>query len=149
MRRRLSSGFTLIELMVVIAIAAIMLGLAIPSFKEFIASQRVKSASYELSTSLLIARSEAIKRNADVTISPATANTWSAGWTVSAPGGVQIQTQPALESITVTTALPTVTFKSTGRPTAGGTFEVTSNGKTRCVKLDLAGSAGSTNGACS
>jgi type IV fimbrial biogenesis protein FimT len=55
-------GFTMVELMVSIAIAAILAGLAVPSFRDLIASNRLKSHTSAFHTSLLLARSEAIKR---------------------------------------------------------------------------------------
>src|ERR1700756_2423405 len=84
-----SRGFTLIELLVVMTVLGIMLGLAVPSFKNFIGSQRAQAAADELSTSLLLARSEAIKRNTTVTITPVTTGDWTSGWSVTyTTGGV-------------------------------------------------------------
>jgi type IV fimbrial biogenesis protein FimT len=155
---RLQAGFTLIELMTVVTIAIIMMAIAVPSFKNFIASQRVKSASYEISTTLLLARSEAIKRNTNVTIAPSTANTWTAGWTVTA-GAVTLQSQPAIDGITITTlaadgvtpaSLANVVFKGTGRQTGSVTYwQLAGSTTTRCVRLDTAGVATAKSGACS
>jgi type IV fimbrial biogenesis protein FimT len=77
-------GFTLIELMIVVTLLAVMLGIGIPSFRGFIAGQRVKTAAYDFATALLVARSEAIKRNTTVTIAPT--GSWIGGWTVAAGG---------------------------------------------------------------
>ena len=66
-RRRLR-GFTLIELMVVVALAAIVLSLAAPSFTGFLAKKRVEGVMTELATDLQYARSEAVSRNAPVRI---------------------------------------------------------------------------------
>jgi prepilin-type N-terminal cleavage/methylation domain-containing protein len=63
---RLSAGLTLIELMVVVAIAAIILGLAAPSFSEYIITQRLRSVHGEVATQLQFARSEAVARSAFV-----------------------------------------------------------------------------------
>jgi type IV fimbrial biogenesis protein FimT len=63
-------GFTLIELMVAIAILAILLGVGIPSFANIIIATRVKNAGIDLHTSLMAARSAAITRNTTVTITP-------------------------------------------------------------------------------
>lgn len=64
--RRNARAFTLIEAMVVIAIGAILLTLAAPSFVEFIAVQRLKGTTAELVTDLQYARSEAISRGRNV-----------------------------------------------------------------------------------
>lgn len=56
-------GFTLIELIVAVAIAAILATLAVPSFTSFFAKKRVEGLISELATDLQYARSEAIARN--------------------------------------------------------------------------------------
>ena len=73
-------GFTAIELMVVIAIVAILATLAAPSFNPLIERWRVRSASEDLTSTLYFARSEAIKRGGGVTID-ATGG-WNLGWKV-------------------------------------------------------------------
>lgn len=150
MRQR---GFTLIELMTVLAIAGILLGLAVPSFRSFMASQRVKATSYELSATLLLARSEAIKRNVNVTIAPSTPNTWTAGWnvtTVQNSNTVTLHNQAATDGISISKAPTSITFQSTGRPSAGSVlyWEMAGAESTRCIKLDMAGVASTSTGAC-
>jgi type IV fimbrial biogenesis protein FimT len=78
------SGFTLMELLVTIAIASILLSVAIPSFTPTIASNRLTTYANELVTALNLARSEAIKRNQPVTIrhNGNTSGAWESGWTV-------------------------------------------------------------------
>jgi len=63
-----SRGFTLIELMTVIVIAAILMAIAAPSFKDFLAKKRVEGVLTELATDLQFARSEAVQRNANVRV---------------------------------------------------------------------------------
>lgn len=84
---RAISGFTLIELMVTIAIAAILMALAAPSFSATIASNRLSAQTNDLITALNAARSEAIRRGRRVTVcksadgtSCASAGDWSKGW---------------------------------------------------------------------
>jgi len=88
-RRRTVRGFTLIELMITLAIVAILSSLAAPSFRELVATQRVRSAVSALNESLWLARSEAIKRNAAVEF--AFANVGN-GWSVTA-GATTLHTQ--------------------------------------------------------
>lgn len=65
-RRTAASGLTLIELMVVVALIAVILGLVAPSFKRLIETQRVLGVNSQLVTDLQWARSEAVTRNARV-----------------------------------------------------------------------------------
>lgn len=75
------TGFTLIELMVTIAIAAILLAVAIPNFIPTITSNRLTTHANELVTALNLARSEAIKRGQEVVVRKMGAN-WEDGWQV-------------------------------------------------------------------
>ena len=63
---RSARGFTLIELMVVVALASVILTLAVPSFIGMLAKKRLEGLAQELGTDLQYARSEAVQRNADV-----------------------------------------------------------------------------------
>ena len=63
-----SRGFTLVEMLVVMAISAILIAAAVPSFQSLIASTRASSASGTLVSNLEYARSEAIRRNQNVTV---------------------------------------------------------------------------------
>src|SRR3989454_7979048 len=56
--------------------------LAAPNLREMIARVRLKTAAGDLHTSLFYARSEAVKRNAGVTVVPVDATDWSKGWSV-------------------------------------------------------------------
>jgi prepilin-type N-terminal cleavage/methylation domain-containing protein len=80
-------GFTLIELMVTIAVLGVFVSLALPSFQELIQSNRIQSTTAEFQSALAMARGEAIKRGGDskVTILANTANgttSWNNGYTV-------------------------------------------------------------------
>jgi len=83
------SGTTLTELMVVLAIAAILLALGIPSFASLSHSSRLSSATNDLVASLHLARSEAIKRNSRTVICKSEdgaacilSGGWQQGWLV-------------------------------------------------------------------
>lgn len=84
-----SAGFTLIELMVVLAVLAILQTQAAPAFSGVVASVRLTAAVNSLLSSLLLARSEAIKRNSRVVLcKSATGDActpvggWEQGWIV-------------------------------------------------------------------
>ena len=88
-KRSAGAGFTLIELMVVVALAALLLSLAVPAFRGFVNSMRLTVAVNSLFTSLLLARSEAIKRNGRAVLCKSasgaacvTSGNWEQGWIV-------------------------------------------------------------------
>lgn len=142
-------GFTLVELLTVVTILVVLMLIAVPLFNKFNADQRVRMAAMELFTSLLRARSEAIKQNADVTLSPTGA--WEGGWAV-AVDGANIDTHGATSNIAISDP-GVVTYRSSGR-IAGTTqpkFSVstTQTATRRCVKVNLSGEPVVTNGACS
>jgi len=63
---RASRGFTLLELMLVITVAAVILGLAVPNFREFALNNRMTGAANDLLAAVHIARAEAIKRRTPI-----------------------------------------------------------------------------------
>ena len=82
-------GVTLFELMIVLSIAGIILTLGVPSFQAVIANQRMTGATNEMVMSLNLAKSEAVKRVAYVSICKSSngltcnaAVEWDAGWIV-------------------------------------------------------------------
>jgi len=82
--RRHGAGFTLIELMVAVAILAVLAALAAPSFNEAILSNRLASYANTFVASAQLARGEAIKRNATVVMCR-----WAGGTSCAASGGWQ------------------------------------------------------------
>jgi type IV fimbrial biogenesis protein FimT len=81
LNKMVSKGFTLLELMVTLAIAGILVATAIPSFTDSIISNRLTKYNNELVGALNLARSEAIKRNQQVIVRKTGAN-WENGWHV-------------------------------------------------------------------
>ncbi|MCL6416187.1 GspH/FimT family pseudopilin [Aestuariirhabdus sp. Z084] len=78
-------GFNLVEVMVTITVLAILVTLAAPSYTTFIADQQIKATSKEIVRNIQYARSEAVSRNAVITMgrTPGSANkAWEGGWQI-------------------------------------------------------------------
>ena len=78
---RYNQGFTLVEMIIAVAIAAIVLGMGVPGFQQLIRANRTVTEVNRLVTALSLARSEAVKRNATVAMRPSGVN-WENGWVV-------------------------------------------------------------------
>lgn len=74
MDKHRESGFTLIELMVTLTVAAILVGIAVPNMRDFIRNNRLTGGVNDMLHSLQVARSEAIKRQNGSVVICGTAN---------------------------------------------------------------------------
>lgn len=112
-----SRGFTLVELLVVVAMLAILLTLAAPSFTAFFAKKRIEGVAANLLTDLELARSEAVARNALVQVTigtgcyvihalPATASAASTGTSCSATGVIIASGEQEIKRVQVATGAP-------------------------------------------
>lgn len=130
-------GMTLIEILVVIAIVAILAAIATPAFNELIASQRIRSAASELYSSLILARSEAIKRNNTVNLTPINPDNFGDGWDLKLAGGTtSINHQEAIKGVTGELSGTGFSFNALGRLTGGDatvTFSASGTDKTWVV----------------
>ena len=80
-------GFTILELMITLVVLGILTALAAPSFTKMIARNNLSAASNDLVVALLTARSEAVKRECQVTVySPSVTLAWADGVTKKADG---------------------------------------------------------------
>ena len=80
-------GFTIIELMITVALIAVIAGIGIPSFRDVIAKNRVVSSINEFHQGLRLARSEAVKRNDTIVFCASSdqatcSGTWGNGWLI-------------------------------------------------------------------
>ncbi|HXT33544.1 MAG TPA: GspH/FimT family pseudopilin, partial [Vicinamibacterales bacterium] len=131
--------------LMVVVILAVLAGLAAPSMRAFMDSQIVKTPASDLYASLVLARSEAIKRNAAIDVVPA-ATDWAQGWSVrTQSGGTVLRTQDGYPRISIAASTAgTVTYGGNGRlSTSATTFRVLVPGNTqarmRCVTVDVTG----------
>ncbi|MCU7803195.1 MAG: GspH/FimT family pseudopilin [Candidatus Thiodiazotropha sp. (ex Lucinoma borealis)] len=76
-----NQGFTLIEMMIILVIAAILMTVGVPSFFNMIQRNNVSTTSNEIVGALLYARSEAVRQEVSVTFTPE-----ADGWLVTANG---------------------------------------------------------------
>lgn len=119
------NGFTIVELMVTISIAAILLTVAAPNYTTFIRNSQLSDAVGEFMSAANAARGNAIKQGVNTYLVPTTGTDWSTGWyvfadgnwdgvyTASDPKDVLIMQSPAPNSIlTVTT--PTASTLASG-----------------------------------
>ena len=103
--RRLA-GFTLVELMVTLAVLAIIAGIAVPAFNDFVDRNRVTGAANEAVGLIQLVRLEAMRRNRQVTAD------FSGSKGTLMVGDEILRETGASPKVTYSTA--TVTFKPTG-----------------------------------
>jgi type IV fimbrial biogenesis protein FimT len=151
---RAQAGFTITELMIVVAIVGVIAAIAAPNMGEMIRRQRVKTAAFDVYAGLTHARSEAIKRNVTVNVSPVSGD-WAQGFVVIDVNNRTVRTQQGFNSITAT-GPSVITFNNSGRLTAGSTARISlvaadvasaEHGK-RCVYVETTGRASTKEGAC-
>lgn len=123
------AGFTLVELVVTIAIVSILLAVAAPAMTSFLAEQAAAGNADEFASAVRYSRTEAIKRGRVVTMCASTdpaadepecsGEAWNAGWAITA-GSTVLRVQNALRAMeSAKGAETTLTFAPNGLVTAG------------------------------
>ncbi len=130
-----NTGFTLIELLVTISIIVILTFIGVPTFKSVTNNSRISATNNSLVGNLALARSEAVNRNAPVSVcassdgSSCTGTAWELGWIVFTDGGtagtvdgsdkiLRVQNK-TIGRLTVTASGPYVRFKPGGQVALG------------------------------
>lgn len=161
-RRVSDAGFTLIELMVTIAIATVLMMIAVPNFVQFQRNAQLSDAVSNFIAAANAARANAMKQGVNTYLVAASGTSWNSGWVVFADANFdktynvgtedQILSREALSSnIIIKTRSGSsladgyLLFNGSGFPRlkagsfAAATIEFTSGARTRSVIVDLAG----------
>lgn len=120
-RRSVRRGFTLIELMVAVALIAIMLALAAPSLTTFQRNAELTTATNTLLSAINAARGEAMKRGRYAMVVPADTANWSSGWIVFVDMNRTQAFDSTIDIALMTKEAPPPYLTITGNNTATGT----------------------------
>ncbi len=137
-------GFTLIELMVAVAVVGVVVAIGMPSFGELLKNNRIATQANAIIASLQQARSETINRGTSVRIEPLVAGTdWSAGWQLRIDGSnpsdndftdaedIVIRNYEALKQSTLTSTVDNIIYLPDGSVSAAAVLTLTANECTR------------------
>lgn len=168
-----TTGFTLLEMMVVIAVLAIVMSIAVPSFQGVARNSRTSSVANELLSALILARSEAVRRGktvmvcrSDTSAVPPSCNgtSWTDGWLVFVGTGAGSGDEAVANHIKVgqiksagiqiDAPADETGFSANGASTAAGTFTISpacvsgDGNKNRILEISPAGRVSITTGDC-
>lgn len=169
-----STGFTLVELVVTLSVAAILLAVAAPNFRQLIQDNRLVAGVNELSGSINVARSEAVKRGTRVVVCKSangsdcvTTGNWEQGWIIFVDnnnnatrdtGEAPLRIHEAVEgNVTMTgngnvadyiSYVPEGRAQTTAGASQAGTISACLSGKQRVMQLTFVGRLKITRGTC-
>ncbi len=153
---RASFGFTLTELIIAVVIASILISLAAPSFSGFVKNNRLASQANGFMADVAFARSEAVKRGANITVCRSgngadclNGTKWHEGWIVVDGAGQVLRVHEKLTGDNTINASPAVADSiaynrsglMTPMPAAVETISICDDGRGRLIEIAITGRA--------
>lgn len=150
---QINRGFTLIELMVTIAVLAVVIAIAAPSFTSVIQSNRTTALHHEILGALQLARSEAVKRRTEVIVCRsedqedcANGTDWTVGWIVKDVASDEVvKVWDSVTGMALTGPAAGAEFRSNGMAEVATSVTTTTSSCTSGIKykidISLTGSA--------
>lgn len=118
--KKSTTGFTIVELLIALAVFAIVISIAIPNFQSMVSSNRIVSQINNFNGAIALARSEAIKLGRSVSIIPLNPVNWANGWDIILPSNANqiLSHVDAFSGSTVLASnvvIPAIQFNYNGR----------------------------------
>lgn len=149
------SGFTLVELMVTVAVAAVLTAVAVPGIRDFVMTNRRAASVNALVSALALARSEALKRGQRTSLCRSSdgldcnGSSWNAGWLVITDAGsalaidgddeILLAVSPGVENgFDLQSSVAGLSYNARGQMTFNGaTFELCEQAATAIMGRDI------------
>ncbi len=152
--KRASFGFTLVELIVTLVIASVLISLAAPNLSGFVKNNRLTGQANDFMADLAFARSEAVKRGANITVCRSANGTnclngtdWHQGWIVVDGAGQVLRVHEKLSGNNTMNAsgavADSIVYNGSGlmtpTPAAVETFSICDSPKGRLIEIAITG----------
>lgn len=123
-----NQGFTILEMLIALVVLAVILSLAVPSFRDTASRSALKTTTMDLIASINNSRAQAVSLGSTATLAASDGTSWSKGWDMSlpAPHADQNQNFAPQNSVTINEAgsVTTLDFRRDGTTSAQVTFRI-------------------------